>query len=594
MVLKREPTPPGAVSELFDALHDLHLHAGEPGVRDIATGIGRGVMSYTTVHNVFRGPRVPKWSYVELIVEQLAGDVETFRLLWQAARRAELHPLVQLSEAAPAAAAVGEPARSPRPGIADHGEASGQRAMVMVTSRLQRPQPSHPTGVFAALEQMAAARHGAWVGWSPSTAGPGASDPILARRVDITEDDFDAFMAGYCSSTIWPLYHDGIEQPQFRADWQELNKAVNRRFAEAVAAVACPSAMVWIHDYHLQPLPLMLRRRRPDLRIGFFLHITFPPPEIFLRLPDRTDIIRGILGADLVGFQSPRSAHNFLTVAAELLQLQVNAGSVEVDGRRTHVRTFPISVDFEAITEIAADRRIDHRARQLRRDLGNPRILLVGIDRLDYTKGIEQRLQAYGDLLHEERLSPADIMFVQVVTPSREHVQEYSKLRERVERLAGNLNGTFGRAGHQVVHYALQLDSFEELITLYRAADVMVVTPLRDGMNLVAKEFVASRTDNRGVLVLSEFAGAANELDRALLVNPYDLEAMKNAIAQAVAMDTTEQQQRIAAMRNHLREHDIAAWMNAFTAALDAAAAYPARKIRRLQRAAQAPSEVTG
>lgn len=572
-MLKREPTEAGAITELFDRLHALHLDAGEPGVRQIATGIGRGVLSYTTVHNVFRGPRVPKWGHLELIVDQLGGNVETFHALWRAARLTELAVPGRLEVVPPQGEA---PPSAPPPVVVAHERVD----FVMVTNKLLlRRGADHglrwdapAVGAGPTLSRLTADRKGAWVGWSAvldPAAGPVDSAGMTLVPVPMSAREVEWHLEGHCNSTLWPLYHDSIERPEFHRDWREANRVVNRRFAETVAGIAAPGAVVWVHDYQLQLVPAMLRELRPDLRTGFFLHIPLPAPELFTRLPGRAETLRGLLGADLVGFQHPGSARNFLRLCADLLGLDADRGSVAVDGRRVLVDVFPISVDVKAIERLVAQPRVRQRAQHIRAELGNPEVLIAGMDRLDYTKGIEQRLLAYGELLEDLHPSPNPLAFMQVATSTRERVARYAKLRERVDRLAGHLNGSYGRMGKPVVHYTNQVLDFEEIVALYLAADVMVVTPLRDGMNLVCKEYVASRTDNRGVLVLSEFAGAAAELPDAILVNPNDLDDLKGAILRAVAMDPAEQARRIAAMRAHLREHDADAWIASFIDRLD-------------------------
>jgi trehalose 6-phosphate synthase len=551
VALKREPTSAGPITELFDQLHELHLRAGEPGVRQIATGIGRGVLSYTTVHNVFRGPRVPKWGHLDLIVEQLGGDRETFHTLGTAARLAERASAASTGSGqgiTEASARDDRPAVDPSTSpsrrrdssaIRNHGGENRQYEFVVVSHRW--PVADAAAGQWASrggranvtLSELVKTRHGAWVGWSGRSGdGPGPAGPedMSLYGVELSARDVEQHYEGYCLSTIWPLYHGAIERPEFRRSWREANRAVNQRFAGVAAQVAAPGAIVWIHDFHLQLVPAMLRRLRPDLKVGFFLHIPLPPVEMFLRLPGRAETLRGLLGADLVGFQRPLAVQNFLRLCGQVLGLQSTGNAVHVDGRTVVVEALPISVDVTEIERVVARPQTQQRAKQIRAELGNPRTLFVGLDRLDYTKGVEQRLSAYGELLQEGRLLPETSAFIQVSTLSREQLTRYAQLRQRVERLVGHLNGTYGRVGSPVVHYTQQSYDFNELVALYAAADVMIVTPLSDGMNLVAKEYVASRVDNRGMLVLSEFAGAAAELDQAVLVNPYDLDDLKNAI----------------------------------------------------------------
>jgi trehalose 6-phosphate synthase len=378
----------------------------------------------------------------------------------------------------------------------------------------------------------------------------------------------ERYYEGFSNSSLWPLYHDAIETPAYRRSWWESYRRVNQRFAEATADQAAEGGTVWVQDYQLQLVPAMLRALRPDLKIGFFLHIPFPPVELFMQLPRRAEILRGLLGADLVGFQRPLAAQNFLRLTRHLLGLRPRGAGVEVDGRTVHAAAFPISIDVAEIEGLAASPLVRARAEQIRAELGEPKTVILGVDRLDYTKGIEQRFKAYRELLSEDRLSVPETVMVQVATPSRERVEHYQALRVKVEREVGRINGDYGRVGVPAVHYLHQSYSRSELVALYCAADVMMVTPLRDGMNLVAKEYVAARVDLGGALVLSEFAGAAGELRQAFLCNPHDLQSVKDSLMRAVQVDQTEVSRRMRAMRRHLRGHDVRHWANSFLSAL--------------------------
>jgi trehalose 6-phosphate synthase len=428
------------------------------------------------------------------------------------------------------------------------------------------------SSVGVGLTILAENRDGICVSWfgGRSEAEKGAAR-FHRQVVELSDREVAEHYEGYCNSTLWPLYHDAIERPTFRANWHEAYQAINQRFADAAASVASRGATIWVHDYQLQLVPALLRKRRPDLAIGFFLHTPFPPLELFQRLPDRAEVLRGILGADLVGFQHRIGAENFLRLTHEILNLHPSLDSVVVEGRRVRVGVFPVSIAFSDNEKLARDPVVRRRAARLRSELGEPEVLLAGIDRCDYTKGIEERLRAYGDLLEEGGLSAGRSVFVQFAMPSRESNVSYRELRERLDQLAGRLNGTYAQLGRQVVHYAYRTHDATECMALNLAADVMVVTPFRDGMNLSAKEYVASRVDDRGVLVLSEFAGAAAELPQAILVNPYDLVGLKAALRRAVAMDSGQQRQRMQAMRRYIRTHDFSYWHEAFLAELDKA-----------------------
>jgi trehalose 6-phosphate synthase len=434
-----------------------------------------------------------------------------------------------------------------------------------------------PGGLVSALEPIVRSTGGAWVGWSGTPdddAGPEEVDGIQLRPVPLSAEDVDRYYEGQSNSTIWPLFHDLVEPPVHRREWRQAYDTVNRRFAEAAAEVAADGATVWVHDYQLLLVPAMLRDLRPDLCIGFFLHIPFPPVELFMQLPRRAELLRGLLGADLVGFQRPLAAQNFLQLTGSLLGLEPGEDQVAYQGRTVVARAFPISIDVAEIDRIAADPAVREQADRLRAELGGDRRLLLGVDRLDYTKGIEQRVEAFGELLADGVVSNDEVVLVQVATPSRMRVAQYQQLRERVEREVGRINGEFGAVGRVPVHYLFQSRSPEELVALYLATDVMLVTPLRDGMNLVAKEFVAARRDELGALVLSEFTGAAAELDDAFLVNPHDVEDLKRAIVAALDAPPDERAVRMRRMRARVHAHDVDRWARQFLDALGGAGAH--------------------
>jgi trehalose-6-phosphate synthase len=314
----------------------------------------------------------------------------------------------------------------------------------------------------------------------------------------------------------------------------------------------------------------MLRQARPDLTIGFFNHIPFPAYGIFSQLPWRTQIVEGLLGADVIGFQRVSDAGNFSRAVRRLLGYSTKSPMIEVPARganaarRVVARPFPISIDAAAFEQLARRPDVQARARQIREDLGNPATIMLGVDRLDYTKGIGHRLKAYGELLEEGRLKVEDVTLVQVASPSRERVETYRQLRDEIELTVGRINGDYGTISHQAVSYLHHGFPREEMAALYLAADVMLVTALRDGMNLVAKEYVAARFDDDGVLVLSEFTGASDELRRALLINPHDIDGLKDAIMRAIEMPRAERRTRMHALRKRVRDHDVAHWSETF------------------------------
>ncbi|WP_132876112.1 alpha,alpha-trehalose-phosphate synthase (UDP-forming) [Tamaricihabitans halophyticus] len=439
-----------------------------------------------------------------------------------------------------------------------------------------------PGGLVSALEPFLRARKGAWVGW------PGVADVdvdvdefhdggMRLYPVTLSATDMRDYYEGFSNATLWPLYHDVVARPVFDRAWWDRYVKVNLRFAEASAKVAAEGATVWIQDYQLQLVPKMLRELRPDLRIGFFLHIPFPPTELFMQLPWRAEIVRGLLGADLIGFHRPGGAQNFLWLARRLVGLEPSRGAVgvrsrpgvvQVGDRPVRVGSFPISIDASGLDSLARSKEVIARAKEIRAELGNPKRILLGVDRLDYTKGIDLRLIALQELLAERRVLPGDVAMLQLATPSRERVEHYQKMRGDIEQLVSRINGEFARVGQPVVHYLHQSVNRKELAAFFSAADVMVVTPLRDGMNLVCKEYVACRHDLGGALLLSEFAGAAAELTSAFQVNPHDLDGVKNALYTALTIDPAEGRRRMRALRRQVLTHDVDRWARSFLDAL--------------------------
>ncbi|RNE49857.1 alpha,alpha-trehalose-phosphate synthase (UDP-forming) [Corynebacterium alimapuense] len=466
---------------------------------------------------------------------------------------------------------------------------NGDNSFVVVANRLpvdlqttpegtRTWQPS-PGGLVAALSPVLEQHQGCWVGWpgiSDEAPEPFRTDDgVLLHPVRLTAADFESFYEGFSNATLWPLYHDLIVPPAYQRQWWSAYRDVNLRFATEVATVAAEGATVWVQDYQLQLLPGILRQLRPDLRIGFFLHIPFPGADLFRQLPWREEIIRGLLGADLIGFHLESGAVNFLELARQTEGLEVtgtptvrsvNAQVHTHDGRSVGVGAFPISIDPVSLGT-SAPGGVD----KLRSRLGEPTTVILGVDRLDYTKGILQRLLAFEELLESAALDPAEVVLLQVATPSRERIEQYRQARSQVEEAVGRINGRFGRMGQPVVHYLHQSLPKDQLRTYYEAADVMLVTPFKDGMNLVAKEYVACHEDGSGALVLSEFAGAAVELEQANLCNPFDIESIKRAIATAVhglANSPETMSERMLMMHHQVSTHDVNLWADSFLESL--------------------------
>ncbi len=429
-----------------------------------------------------------------------------------------------------------------------------------------------PGGLVSALEPVMRSNSGAWIGWPGDTGDvPDAfvDEGLTLVPVPLSEAEVAEFYEGFSNDTLWPLYHDLVAKPSFHREWWDSYVTVNQRFADAAAKFAAKNATVWVQDYQLQLVPAMLRELRPDLRIGFYLHIPFPPAELFSQLPWRRQVLEGLLGADLVGFQLSGAAQNFIRLVRQRVGHKTHRDSVYLpDGRVVLAKAFPISIDTAGFEELARSEPVAKRAEQIRNDLGNPKKVFLGIDRLDYTKGIYARLRAFSELIADGHLTVEDVVFVQVATPSRERVDQYRRLRDDIDRLVGHINGDLGRIGRPAISYLHSSFPREEMAALYRAADIMVVTPFRDGMNLVAKEYVACRFEDDGALVLSEFAGSADELRQAYLVNPYDINGMKATMLQAYEAEPKDLARRMRAMRKTVSENDVSHWASTFLAQL--------------------------
>ncbi|MXG90361.1 trehalose-6-phosphate synthase [Nocardioides flavescens] len=445
--------------------------------------------------------------------------------------------------------------------------------------RVEQPDGSFdwrpsPGGLVSAIEPVMRAGDGVWIGWPGGTEQdlePFEADGLSLHPMSMTAEEVEGHYEGFSNGTLWPLYHDLVAKPEFHREWWEQYVAVNQRFADTAAELASEGALVWVQDYQLQLVPQMLRELRPDLRIGFYLHIPFPPAELFQQLPWRRQLLEGLLGADLVGFQLPGGAANFVRLVRQRVGHKTHRDLVYLpDGRTVRAAAFPISIDAAGYEELAQSETVTERAAEIREALGNPSKIFLGVDRLDYTKGIYARLRAYAELLEDGELDVDDAVFVQVAVPSREKVEEYQRLRDEIDRLVGRINGDLGRIGRPAISYLHSSYPREEMAAMYRAADVMVVTPYRDGMNLVAKEYVACRYDEQGALVLSEFAGAADELRQAWLVNPYDINGMKAALLEAFRADGKELGRRMRAMRKTVSSNDVQAWAESFMSELSA------------------------
>lgn len=420
---------------------------------------------------------------------------------------------------------------------------------------------------------------GLWIGWPGDTTGMAPDeatelDRLLADRslvpCPLTQDEVSAYHSDFANGVLWPLFHYLLDRMPYQPRDFEVYRRVNERFADLVAAHYRPGDTIWIHDYQLAVVPAFVRDRLPQARIGFFLHIPFPTAEVLRILPWREELLRGLLGADLVGFHTLSYARHFANSLIHLLGLTPDVDRVTYDARTVRFGAFPMGIEAAAFEAKARSPETIAEATRIRRENGAEHLLL-GVDRLDYTKGIPRRLLAVERLLQKHPELRGKVCLVQVAVPSRTEVGEYAAFTADVNRLVGRLNGEFGTPTSVPVHYLYRAFTQQELVAMYRAADVMLVTPLRDGMNLVAKEFVASRPDEDGVLVLSEFAGAAAEMGEASLVNPYDIDACADAIHAAITVAATERRARMRALRDRVRRFDVHRWARTFLDALEEA-----------------------
>jgi trehalose 6-phosphate synthase/phosphatase len=417
---------------------------------------------------------------------------------------------------------------------------------------------------------------GIWIGWPGDTSR--LSDvqhrALAAHLADLrcvpvwlTPTEVHRYYDGFANAVLWPLFHYLLDRIPLSSQEWESYRAVNEKFADLAAQEWRPGDLLWVHDYQLVLVPRYLRARLPSARIGFFLHIPFPASEVMRILPWRDQVLEGLLGADLVGFHTFTYRSHFVSSVLRILGIPTQNERIYFDGREIRLGVFPIGVDANAIGALAADPEVLGESKAISAEAHGQRILL-GIERLDYTKGIPCRLIAFERFLEREPHWRGKVRLVQIAVPSRDQVPSYQEFRRHLDELVGRINGAFSTVDWVPIHYVQRSLIERQVVALYRAADVMLVTPLRDGMNLVAKEFVTSRSDEDGVLILSEFAGAAAEMGEALQVNPYDIEAMAQAYADALTMPEDERRLRMRALRQRIAARDVHQWANSFIDAL--------------------------
>jgi trehalose 6-phosphate synthase len=460
-----------------------------------------------------------------------------------------------------------------------HRRGAEREQLVVLANRLpiERTDPGDSAspwrtalgGMVTALEPIVRDQQGTWIGWDRHLPGvPAEHGGIELHPIHLGRGLARNYYEGFANSSLWPLYHDFIDKAEFSPAWWRAYQDVNLRFAEQAAAVSGDRATVWVQDYQLQLVPALLRATRPQARIGFFLHIPVPTVEVFRQLPQRAEILRGLLGADLIGVQRRGDAVGLRRLFEAVLGLATRDDIVVVGDREVRVAPFASSVDVAHLTRLAEAAETREGMARYRALLRDRRRVVLAVERLDYTKGVEQRLAAYRRLLRDGRVDPAETVLVQVLPPSRQDIGAYRELGGRTATMVREINDEFERDGHPAVVYWDRSLTLDELVPLYRIADVMAVTPLRDGMNLVAKEYVASRTDLDGALVLSEHCGAADTMREAYLVNPLDGEALLGALLAALRAPRTERRRRMTALRAGLEGNDAHRWGSDYLADL--------------------------
>jgi len=471
----------------------------------------------------------------------------------------------------------------------DAPEAQKVGRLIVVSNRLpvalDADTRGHPLllpgsgGLVTALSPVLRDHGGIWIGWLGTSSEPEGLSEIVAKgsiesgytlhTVGLTQDDIDGFYRGFSNEILWFLFHDFILLCNFDPSYWPSYERVNRKFAETVAGLASPEDYIWIHDYHLLLVGRELRSLGMDQRLGFFLHIPFPPIDGFLKIPWRRELLEAMLQYDLLGFQTVRDTTNFLRCVRLLIpQVRVQgAGSIftlRTANRELRVGTFPISVDFRGFAKRVASGTADAFADQISRSLNHCQLIL-GIDRLDHTKGIPQRIMAFGEALTDYPELRRRIALFQIVVPSRMEISRYQNLKQEIEQVVGQVNGRFTQPGWTPVHYMFRSLAAPELVAYYRMADIALVTPFKDGMNLIAKEYCACKVHNNGVLILSEFAGAAAQLHHdALIVNPFDIKGIAEAIHRAFTMDPSEKRQRMRRLRRAIQRNDVHRWLDNF------------------------------
>lgn len=446
-------------------------------------------------------------------------------------------------------------------------------------------------GVATGLSSLDTDWEKCWIGWPGIDLGDCSGDQVSSAQRRLRKENFypvglsarevEDYYHGFCNEVVWPIFHYFVQYATYKKKFWDSYIEVNGKFARAILDVARDGDRIWIHDYHLMLVPDMVKKELPDSSIGFFLHIPFPSSEIFRLIPWCREIIEGLAGADLIGFHTFDYVRHFAESVRRILGHEHSLGSFIIGDREIRTDTFPMGIDYRKFSSAAKNSAVRRRKNEFRDLLGAGRKIILSIDRLDYSKGIPERLRAFDLFLRENPQVKDKAVLILVAVPSRTEVSRYKMLKNEVDNLVGSINGRHGTIAWNPIHYMYRSFGFEELISLYLAADVLFLTPLRDGMNLIAKEYVAARQDRTGVLILGEMAGTAQELSEAVIINPNDLQATSRALETALAMTRAEQKKRMATMQSRLRRYDIGRWTADFMERLDEVKARQAKMFSR-------------
>ena len=432
-------------------------------------------------------------------------------------------------------------------------------------------------GLVSSLSSVISSKHNIWIGWEERSRKkenkslnyciPEEDVPFTCKikTIKLMEREISNYYYGFSNRTIWPLFHYFLGKAIFNEGYWNSYVKVNRKFCNAVVEEFPSYDIVWVHDYHLMLLPKMIREKTGFNNIGFFLHIPFPSYDLFAVLPWSRDILEGLLGACLIGFHTEEYVSNFMDCVSNsgIAEVDKEKGLISYKNRRIKVRSFPISVDFERFNNLSMSEAVALKTRRIRRSLKD-NILILGVDRLDYTKGIKERLLAIERFFEKYHRFKRKVVFIQIAVPSRTKVEEYRSMRREIDEIVGRINGRFSETGWTPIHYLYRSIPLEDLVAYYKAADIALISPLRDGMNLIAKEYAASKFDNSGVLILSIFAGASKELKEALLVNPFNIEEVADKIHEALSLSDDEKEERMRALRERIKRNNISSWVKDF------------------------------